>query len=176
MAIGCDSLLGEVTTRTSDGRTLAFEELGATFSIWTLRVSPAHQPEPFLRAPYSVREAAFSPDGRWLAYTSRDTGQDEIYVRSFPAAGGTWQVSARGGNTPRWSADEKELVYYVDDILMVATVTPGPTFQAAAPRPLFRHKLRWDRGVSAFSVPDPDDTCTSPATRRRSDPHFVLKV
>ena len=137
---------------TSDGRTLAFEELGQTFSISMLRVNPPGQPQPFLRAPYSVREAAFSPDGRWLAYTSSDTGQDEVYVRTFPAAGGTWQVSARGGNTPRWSADGRELLYYVDDTLMVADVTPGPTFHAAPPRALFRHKLPWNSGTSAFSM------------------------
>ena len=137
----------------SDGRTLAFHEIDAAFSIWTLGVDPPHQPEPFLRTPDNASEAAFSPDGRWLAYAStNDTDRTEIYVRPFPARAGTWQVSARGGTAPQWSGDGKELFYFTGDTLMSAAVTPGPIFRASTPRALFRHKQPWNEGSPPFSV------------------------
>ena len=74
-------------------------------------------------------------------------------MRPFPTGDGKWQVSTHGGVTPRWSPDGKELFYLADDTLMVAAITPGPTFQAAAPRALFRHALPWNYdGDLRFSV------------------------
>jgi serine/threonine protein kinase/Tol biopolymer transport system component len=138
---------------TRDGQILAFTENDRTPDIWTLRVDLTHKPEPFLRTPYKEFEPAFSPDGRWIAYESNEADRDEIYVRPFPPAGAKWQVSTRGGVTPRWSPDGKGLFYLTDDTLMVAAVRPGPTFQAAAPRALFRHSQPWnDDGRSRFSV------------------------
>jgi serine/threonine protein kinase/Tol biopolymer transport system component len=141
---------------TRDGRLLAFTERDnrTTYDLWTLRVDSAHKPEPFLRTPHLELEAQFSPDGRWMAYQSTESGQGlAIYVRPFPPAGGEWQVSTRGGTTPRWSPDGKELFYLADDTLMVAAVTPGPTFQAAAPRALFRHTESPDYfGKLSFAV------------------------
>ena len=135
---------------TRDGRVLAFTE---NTDIWTLRVDFGRKPEPFLRTPDKEFAAAFSPDGHWLAYQSNDTKRDEIYVRPFPTGDGKWQVSTHGGVTPRWSPDGKELFYLADDTLMVAAITPGPTFQAAAPRALFRHALPWNYdGDLRFSV------------------------
>jgi eukaryotic-like serine/threonine-protein kinase len=135
---------------TRDGRVLAFTE---NSDIWALRVDFGRKPEPFLRTPYKEFAAAFSPDGRWLAYQSNDTNRDEIYVRPFPTGDGKWQVSTHGGVNPRWSPDGKELFYLADDTLMVAAITPRPTFQAAAPRALFRHALPWNYdGDLRFSV------------------------
>jgi serine/threonine-protein kinase len=135
---------------TRDGRVLAFTEIT---DIWTLRVDFSRKPEPFLRTPYKEFAATFSPDGRWLAYESNDTNRDEVYVRPFPTGDGKWQVSTHGGVTPRWSPDGKELFYLADDTLMVAAITPGPTFQAAAPRALFRHAQPWNYdGDLRFSV------------------------
>jgi len=139
----------------SGGRTLAFHEVDATYRIWTLGIDPPHEPEPLLRTPDRASDAAFSPDGRWLAYAANDIDRPDIYVRPFPAGGGTWQVSAHGGRAPQWSGDGKELFYFTDDTLMVAAVRLGPTFYAAAPHALFRHKLSWYEGSSPFStMPD----------------------
>ena len=138
---------------TRDGRLLAFTENSTSPDIWILQGDPARPPEPFLRTPYKESAAAFSPDGRWLAYQSNDAERIEIYVRPFPTGDGKWQVSTHGGVTPRWSPDGKELFYLADDTLMVAAITPGPTFQAAAPRVLFRHALPWNYdGNLRFSV------------------------
>ena len=65
----------------------------------------------FLNSPFAEREPVFSPDGRWLAYTSDETGRPEVYVRPFPGAGGKWQISTTGGTVPTWSPTKRELLY-----------------------------------------------------------------
>jgi Tol biopolymer transport system component len=131
---------------TPDGRVLAFVgggpiggPIGGTLSgIWTLGVNPAQKPEAFLHTPDTVWAAAFSPDARWLAYDSTESGQREVYVRPFPAAGGRWPVSSQGGIFAQWSPDGRELFYLsLQSQMMTVKVTLEPTFQTAAPRLLF---------------------------------------
>jgi hypothetical protein len=69
------------------------------------------EPKPFLNSPFNEEYPAFSPDGRWLAYASNESGNTEVYVRSFPSPGGKWQVSTGGGGFPKWSRSSKELFY-----------------------------------------------------------------
>jgi eukaryotic-like serine/threonine-protein kinase len=83
-------------------------------------------------------QAQFSPDGRWLAYCSDETGGYEVYVRGFPSSGGKWQVSSGGGYEPRWRGDGKELFYLSSDRkLMAVTVRPRAVFEAGPPTVLF---------------------------------------
>src|SRR5215467_8363462 len=97
----------------------------------------------FLKAPSLVRNGQFSPDGKWVAYASNETGKWEIYVTSFPEARGKWQVSKGGGEQPRWRGDGKELFYLSSDSKMMAVpVTTGATFDAGAPVALFQVTLR----------------------------------
>jgi eukaryotic-like serine/threonine-protein kinase len=82
---------------------------------------------------------AFSPDGKWLAYTSDESGKNEVYVRAFPppasGQGGKWQVSNRGGEIPRWSRNGHELMYQSGDQIMAANYTvKGDTFAVEKPR------------------------------------------
>ncbi|MEQ1731003.1 MAG: hypothetical protein ABL982_21755, partial [Vicinamibacterales bacterium] len=106
-------------------------------------------PGVFLKTPFNERQGQFSPDGRWVAYQSNESGRDEIYVRSFagpaasgagaPAAGGQWQVSTAGGTFPRWRADGREL-YYLDPngAMMAAPITvTGAMLAPGAPVVLF---------------------------------------
>ncbi len=79
----------------------------------------------------------FSPDGRWLAYDSDETGRPEVYVVSFPEVGRREQVSTEGGAYPRWSAAGDELFFWRDTTLMVAEVSTGESFNTGTPRPLF---------------------------------------
>ena len=79
----------------------------------------------------------FSPDGRWLAYTSSETGINEVYVTSFPERTVKRRVSERGGRAPFWSADSGELFYMSADTLMVSEVTTGDNFSRSTPRSLF---------------------------------------
>ena len=60
------------------------------------------EPFPFLQTEFNERGAVFSPDGRWIAYQSDESGQNEIYIRPFPGPGAKWQVSTKGGTRPRW--------------------------------------------------------------------------
>jgi Tol biopolymer transport system component len=96
-----------------------------------------------LSTPFAESDAAFSPDGRWLAYGSNESGRSEVYVRPFPPGGGKWQVSDNGGGYPRWSRDGRELFYRTDDGIMVASVEGlGDTFRAGKPREVLKGSFR----------------------------------
>ena len=99
----------------------------------------------FLNSPFIEVNAAFSPDGRWLAYQSNDTGRMEVYVRPFPGPGGKWQVSTAGGVFPTWSRNRKELFYRAPDgTLMLAPYSvDGDAFRAEKP-------LLWSPGRVFF--------------------------
>jgi Tol biopolymer transport system component len=90
------------------------------------------EPRPFLSGPFIEKDAAFSPDGRWLAYASNETGKLEVYVQPFPGPGGRWQISAGGGSSPRWSRSSKELFYRAADqrIMVTTYATTGNSFGA----------------------------------------------
>jgi len=92
-------------------------------------------PKPFVNTAFLEDIATFSPDGRWLAYVSFESGSAEVYVRPFPGPGGKWQVST-GGGFPKWSPNGKELFYRAtDNKIMVATYTAsGDSFRADKPR------------------------------------------
>ena len=92
----------------------------------------------FLLGAFTEIDPYFSPDGRFLAYMSTESGRAEIYVQSFPGPGGKWQVSSAGGSDPSWRADGKELFYRApDQKLMAADIRTGDDFQAGIPKPLF---------------------------------------
>jgi Tol biopolymer transport system component len=123
-----------------DGRFLLFDRNVQTTKtdIWVLPLFGDRKPFPFLQSEFIERNAHFSPDSRWVAYVSDESGRLEIYVRPFPPAGGKWQISTTGGRSPHWGADGKELVYVAPDRqLMAVDVKLGADFQAGAPKPLF---------------------------------------
>ena len=92
---------------------------------------------PFLTTPASEGQPSFSPDGRWVAYTSDVSGMSEIYVRPFPGPGPRHSVSSGGGMSARWSMNGRELFYQSGDRILAVDVTTTPTFSAAPPRELF---------------------------------------
>jgi serine/threonine-protein kinase len=94
------------------------------------------KPTVFLNDTFSEFQAAFSPDGRWLAYASNESGRAEVYVRPFPGPGGKWQVSTAGGHWPTWSRSRQEVFYLVEDgrILVAAYTVEGESFRAEKPR------------------------------------------
>ena len=67
--------------------------------------------QPFLRTPFNETAPRFSPDGRWLAYISDESGRFEIYVQPYPGPGGKWQISTEGGTEPVWNPNGRELFY-----------------------------------------------------------------
>jgi Tol biopolymer transport system component len=129
-----------------DGNYLVFTQLGEE-GLYDLYLVPLHgdrTPRPYLRTPFSEDFAAFSPDGRWLAYDSDETGTQEIYVRSFPEPGEKYRVSTSGGTVVQWSSTGKELMYFSlnqyysgTGPIHVVDVATTPTFRAGTPRVLF---------------------------------------
>ena len=128
-----------------DGKILAFFESSPT-TFYDAMIMPIEgseksgwkpgQPKPFVNTAFNEILPAFSPDGKWIAYQSNESGNYEIYVRPFPGPGGRWQVSAGGGGYPTWSRNGKELFYRAPDLkIMVANYTEsGDSFRADKPR------------------------------------------
>jgi serine/threonine-protein kinase len=162
---------GWATSWSADGRFITYwtAENGGG-DLWVLPLEGDRKPELFLSTPFSETVGAFSPNGRWLAYASNETGRTEVYVRPFPAAGGKWQVSNEGGNFPAWSRDGRELFYRTDQGLMVASVEiGGETFRAGTPRALFKGNFRGGEAGVGFAGNVFSDYEVSPDGRR-----FVL--
>jgi serine/threonine-protein kinase len=92
-----------------------------------------------LKEKYHEAQPMISPDGRWVAYTSNESGQNQIYVRPFPEIeGGRWQVSTTGGDSPLWSPDGREIFFRNADAVMAASLKMDPTFSVETPKTLFR--------------------------------------
>jgi serine/threonine protein kinase len=110
--------------------------------LWYLAL-PELRATQFLKAPSTLKSARFSPDGKWVAYSSNESGRWEIYVTSFPEAHGKWQVSNAGGDQPRWRGDGKELFYFSNDSkIMAVEVKTGANFDAGTPAALFQANPR----------------------------------
>ena len=105
--------LSTITDISRDGAQLLLNVSASTgFDIWSVPNRAPFEPKPLLSTPFDENGAAFSPDGRWIAYTSAEGGRDDVYIRPFPNVGAArWQVSTSGGTGPRWSNDGRELYY-----------------------------------------------------------------
>ena len=128
------------------GLFLAFEE-DTSEASWDLMILPmagddatgwkSGTPVAFLSTPFAEKEPNFSPDGRWVAYQSNETGRNEIYVRPFRGHGEGWRISTGGGTFPIWSRTRRELFYGADGQIMVAAYTvESDAFRAEKPRVL----------------------------------------
>src|SRR5262249_51808801 len=101
------------------------------------------KPQPLFKSSATFHNAQFSPDGRWIAYASNESGNMEIYVSPFPSAAGKWQVSRAGGTEPRWRKDGKDLFYLSPDGKMMAVpVSTETTFETGVPVALFQTHRR----------------------------------
>ncbi len=147
-----------------DGRYIAFQSRGkkTNWDIWVLPTFGDRKPILFLQTPFNETHPAFSPDGRWLAYQSNESGRAEIYVQNFPGPGGRWQVSTAGGVGPAWRADGKELFYAgPDQKLMAVDIQAGETFEAGVPRALFTRRFSRFATSAATTWPRPTVSVSS---------------
>ena len=125
-----------------DGRLLVLNAIGASGEdIYTLTLGPKATLQPLLQTSSNERSPAVSPDGRWLAYSSDETGRDEIYVQSFSGPGGKVQVSTEGGGNPVWARNGRELFYRSGDRMMAVDVTTGSSFSTSSPHLLFNGRF-----------------------------------
>jgi len=123
----------------SDGRTIACVALGGptSWDIWVLPTT-GERPHPLIATPFREWEPRFSPDGRWIAYSSNESGRREIYVQPYPGLGGKWQVSNAGGRDPEWRRDGKELFFVsLNGTMMAVDVVAGSSLELGSPKALF---------------------------------------
>jgi serine/threonine-protein kinase len=106
--------------------------------IWVLPLGGDAKPQPFLDTRFTRGDLQFSPDGKWVAYESNETGHNEIYVVPYPGPGGKSQVSTDGGTQPRWNRNGRELFFRSGAKLMAVDVETGAAFRAGVPRMLFQ--------------------------------------
>jgi len=141
---GPNALLAPIWDWSRDSKNILFGKGNELWSIsWPERIT-----KPLMQAKWTVRNAQFSPDSRWIAYASNETGSMEVYVSSFPSATGKWQVSSTGGQEPKWRQDGKELFYIsAEGKMMAIPVTTGASFKAGPPVALFQTRLRHPVGV-----------------------------
>jgi len=125
-----------------DGRNLLLNRWGDERGgdLWVLPVTGGMEPEPYVASESDEMGGQFSPDGRWIAYTSDESGRFEIYVRSFPRSEAKWQISVGGGVDSRWRRDGKELFYLSLDrkLMSVLVETDAATFECSRPETLFQ--------------------------------------
>jgi len=135
------------TSTSADGKFLLFftgNALSPTGNdVWVLPLAGDSKPRPFVQTEFNETYPVFSPDGRWVAYSSAESGRNEIYVVPFPGPGGKWQVSRGGGSYPRWRRDGTELFYLSDGPLMAASVDGRDNaFVVNHVKPLFEPRYR----------------------------------
>jgi Tol biopolymer transport system component len=143
------------TDWSSDGKLLLYMETNAKskWDVWILPLEGDRTPRPFSQGDFDKVDAKLSPDGKWIAYSSDESGQPQIYVQPFPGGGGKYQISTGGGGNPRWRRDGKELFYIRGDgKLMAVEVKAGSTFETGAAKPLFDTPVRF---VASLLLVDP---------------------
>jgi Tol biopolymer transport system component len=124
----------EPTSWSRDGQLLLYQTGG---DIWVLPLFGDRKPFPVMQTQFNEVGGRLSGDGRWIAYTSNESGRVEVYAASFPKAGGKWQVSTSGGRWPRWRDDGKEIFYLApDNTLMTAEVMSDGAASSNASRQL----------------------------------------
>ncbi len=129
----------------SDGVTLAFDERkpSAEHDIWIL--TRGGEPAPFQRTDYDESAPAFSPDGKWLAYVSDESGRSAVWVQPFPGPGPKWLITRDGGTEPAWSRSGNELYFRRADELVAVPVTPGAELCLGEAADRVRISVRGDR-------------------------------
>ncbi len=137
-----------------DGNILAYMETTPETNLDLGMIRRGQSPQPWLKTRFREWGAAFSRDGKYVAYVSDDSGQYEIYVRPASGEGAKWQGSTEGGEEPLWSKDGRELFYRNGPKWMAAEVTTQPQFKAGTPRILFEGPYLNVAGVSYDLAPD----------------------
>jgi serine/threonine-protein kinase len=125
---------------TPDAKLLLFTQANpnSDIDLYLLSMEPGYHPKPLLHERFHEGSPALSPDGRWIAYRSDETGRLEIYVRPFPNVDeGKWPITTDGGSAPVWAPSGRELFYQNNELMMVVPIETDPTFTYGKPQVLF---------------------------------------
>jgi serine/threonine protein kinase/Tol biopolymer transport system component len=120
-----------------DGHTLILEIQGMGFDIWRLNLQGNASPTVFLQTPFNERNSRLSPNGRWLAYVSDESGRDEVYVQAFPNGGSKLQVSSSGADQPVWSRDGRFIFFRGGGMIQETAFQEGAVPVVRAAKALF---------------------------------------
>ena len=140
-----------------DGKLIAFERLGSSgrWEIWMLPMEGEHKPYAYLQGQFLEFHPTFSPDGKWLAYTSNESGRGEVYVQRFPGPGEKVQVSTDGGAFPTWSRDGRRLIYESSDTLWAVDVENSPGFRLGKSHLMYQGQI-WNEAAGPNYALSPD--------------------
>ncbi len=132
-----------ITDWSADGRWILYTEWrdsSMNGDIWVLPLNDGGKPVPAMQTRFRESGGRFSPDSKWIAYESNESGRDEVYVQSFPPTGGKWQVSTQGGSALKWRKDGKEIFYLAGEKLLAAPVRITATgIETGSPVALFSY-------------------------------------
>jgi serine/threonine-protein kinase len=144
-------------SKTRDGRTLVLIRSGqeTQFDIYAMSPGDPSSLRPVVRTPAYEGGVRLSPDERYLAYVSDESGQNEVYLRPFPGSDRRWQVSTQGGTQPVWNPNGKEIFYRVGNKMMAVDVVTGAEVSLSAPRMLFEQRYAYGAGIT---IPNYDVT------------------
>jgi Tol biopolymer transport system component len=120
--------------------------------LWLLSLENSYELRPFKQTPAAERQGSLSPDGRWMAYASNESGRSEVYVEPVPGPGGRWQISTNGGEQPRWARNAREIFYRNGTKMMSVPVQVQPVFQAGKAAELFDRKFDRGGAVGGYDV------------------------
>jgi len=142
-----------------DGRIVAFTQIspGTSGDVWVLEMEGDRKPRPFAQTKFSEGSPRFSPDGRWIAYCSNESGRMEVFVQPYPGPGPKIQLSSEGGSDPTWKRSGGELYYRSGDKMMAVTVSTLPSFRADRPRMLWEKYFAYGRN-SSCGAPGPSSS------------------
>jgi len=163
----------------SDGHYAICDTAAINTELWALPLFGDRKPFPFVQGNFRAISGAFSPNSRYVAFASNETGNLQVYVQTFPQQTGKWQISPAGGLQPMWSRDGKELFYLALDgkLMAVDVKTRSATFEAGIPKPLFQTQLSATYQGRNMYVVSPDAQhflLLAPAAPARPDPITVV--
>ena len=162
------SQTSHVTSVAGDNAAVMVNDPVSTTDLWLLSMHPPYDLRPFKRTPAVERQGALSPDGRWMAYASNESGRSEIYVEPVPGPGGRRQISTEGGTQPRWVRNGREIVYRNGTKMMSVPVQLQPTFQPGKVSELFDRKFDPGAAVAGYDVSSDGQTFVMTRSEREN--------
>jgi serine/threonine-protein kinase len=158
-------------------------ETGADIHVLSLDADPSTPPgtprqtRPFLNTQFVEIAPVFSPNGKWIAYMSNESGGMQVYVQPFPGPGGKWQISTNGGGYPVWSRDSQTL-YYVSrgERLMSVDITTQPSFRAGTPKVVAEGLDLVERTSRNYDVAPDGRILFAPSLEQPKEPRNLLHV